>query len=104
MSKSGEAPPGRKPEADIARWYDENFAQRLPRLESLSGEHLATPVNYIGLLNDPVVAYLSFGIRHSVHHRGQLSAYLRPMGAKVPAIYVESAEEPFPPATRSASS
>ena len=24
------------------------------------------------------------------HHRGQLSAYLRPMGAKVPAIYGES--------------
>jgi len=90
-----------KPGADIARWYDENFAQRLPRLEALSGEHLATPVDYIGLLNDPAVAYLSFGIRHSVHHRGQLSAYLRPMGAKVPAIYVESADEPFPPATHS---
>ena len=34
--------------------------------------------------------------RHSVHHRGQLSAYVRPMGARVPAIYVESADEPFP--------
>ena len=84
-----------RPGADIARWYDENFAQRLPRLEALSGEHLATPVNYIGLLNDPAVAYLNFAICHSVHHRGQLSAYLRPMGAKVPAIYVESADEPF---------
>jgi hypothetical protein len=59
-----------KPGADIARWYDENFAQRLPRLEGLSSEHLATAVDYIGLLNDPAVAYLSFGIRHSVHHRG----------------------------------
>jgi uncharacterized damage-inducible protein DinB len=93
-----------KPGADTARWYDENFAERLPRLGALSGEHLATPVDYIGLLNDPAVAYLSFAIRHSVHHRGQLSAYLRPMGAKVPAIYVESADEPFPPATRSAGS
>ena len=93
-----------RPGADIARWYDENFAQRLPRLEALSGEHLATPVNYIGLLNDPAVTYLNFAICHSVHHRGQLSAYLRPMGAKVPAIYVESADEPFPPATQSANS
>jgi uncharacterized damage-inducible protein DinB len=93
-----------KPGPVMARWYDENFAQRLPRLEALSGEHLATPVDYIGLLNDPAVAYLSFGIRHSVHHRGQLSAYLRPMGAKVPVIYVESADEPFPPAAHSASS
>jgi uncharacterized damage-inducible protein DinB len=93
-----------KPGPDMARWYDENFAQRLPRLEALSGEHLATPVDYIGLLNDPAVAYLSFGIRHSVHHRGQLSAYLRPMGAKVPAIYVESADERFTPSVQSATS
>ena len=28
-----------------------------------------------------------------VHHRGQLSAYLRPMGAKVPAIYGPSADD-----------
>jgi hypothetical protein len=27
-----------------------------------------------------------------------VSAYLRPMGVKVPAIYVESADEPYPPA------
>jgi uncharacterized damage-inducible protein DinB len=28
-----------------------------------------------------------------VHHRGQLSSYLRPMGAKVPSIYGPSADE-----------
>jgi uncharacterized damage-inducible protein DinB len=28
-----------------------------------------------------------------VHHRGQLSSYLRPMGAKVPAIYGPSGDE-----------
>ena len=30
----------------------------------------------------------------AIHHRGQLSAYLRPMGAKVPSIYGPSADEP----------
>ena len=30
------------------------------------------------------------GLKHSIHHRGQLSMYLRPMGAKVPSIYGES--------------
>jgi uncharacterized damage-inducible protein DinB len=34
--------------------------------------------------------YLNFVVKHSVHHRGQLSMYLRPMGAKVPSIYGES--------------
>jgi uncharacterized damage-inducible protein DinB len=81
----------------VAEWYDENYKERRPRLEALSGEDLATPVDFMGLRNDPAVAYLNIAIRHSVHHRGQLSAYLRPMGAKEPAIYVESADEPFPP-------
>ncbi len=30
----------------------------------------------------------------AIHHRGQLSVYLRPMGAKVPAIYGPSADDP----------
>jgi uncharacterized damage-inducible protein DinB len=30
-----------------------------------------------------------------VHHRGQISTYLRPMGAKVPQIYGPSADEPM---------
>ena len=29
-----------------------------------------------------------------VHHRGQLTTYLRPMGSKVPQIYGPSADEP----------
>lgn len=90
-------PPSIQTGSDVAQWYEEHFAQRLPVLESLSGEHLATPVDYLGLRNDPAVAYLNIAIRHSVHHRGQLSAYLRPMGVRVPAIYVESCDEPFPP-------
>jgi uncharacterized damage-inducible protein DinB len=80
---------------EIAQWYAENFASRMPVLKGLSNEDLATQVDYIGLRNDPAVAYLNIAIRHSVHHRGQLSAYLRLMGARVPAIYVESADEPF---------
>jgi len=80
----------------IAAWYAENFRRRVPMLRELSGGHLATPVDFLGLRQDPAVCYLNIAIRHSVHHRGQLSAYLRPMGAKVPAIYVESADEPYP--------
>ena len=35
---------------------------------------------------------LALAIKHSVHHRGQLSTYLRPMGGKVPGIYGPSAD------------
>ncbi len=30
----------------------------------------------------------------AIHHRGQLSTYIRPMGGKVPSIYGPSADEP----------
>ena len=81
---------------DVAHWYAEQFAGRLPLLVALTDEELATPVPYLDLRRDPAVAYLGIAVRHSVHHRGQLSAYLRPMGATVPAIYVESGDEPYP--------
>ena len=38
----------------------------------------------------PAVAFLQVGMNHTIHHRGQLTSYLRSMGAKVPAIYGES--------------
>ena len=37
--------------------------------------------------------FIWFILFDSIHHRGQLSAYLRPMGGKVPAIYGPSADE-----------
>jgi uncharacterized damage-inducible protein DinB len=37
--------------------------------------------------------FLWFILFDAIHHRGQLSAYLRPMGGKVPAIYGPSADE-----------
>ena len=47
------------------------------------------------MINAPAVTFLNFMNVHAIHHRGQLSAYLRPMGAKVPKIYGGSADEPF---------
>jgi uncharacterized damage-inducible protein DinB len=68
----------------VAEWYGAEFEKRRVLLEELSGEELVTPVEYCGgLRNDPAVAYLKIKIRHSVHHRGQLSTYLRGIGARV---------------------
>jgi uncharacterized damage-inducible protein DinB len=40
----------------------------------------------------PVGQFLWFILFDAIHHRGQLSAYLRPMGGTVPAIYGPSAD------------
>ena len=43
--------------------------------------------------NQPVGGFLWFILFDAIHHRGQLTTYLRPMGAKVPAVYGPSADE-----------
>lgn len=40
----------------------------------------------------PVAQFLWMILFDAIHHRGQLSAYLRPMGGTVPAIYGPSAD------------
>lgn len=87
-------PPADKTTAEIAADYGARAAELLAQIKDLSGEHLAKPVTFYAWTL-PCVAFLQFMQKHSVHHRGQLSAYLRPMGAKVPSIYGGSADENF---------
>jgi uncharacterized damage-inducible protein DinB len=42
--------------------------------------------------NDPIGPFLWAMLFDEIHHRGQLTAYLRPMGGKVPAVYGPSAD------------
>ncbi|MBI3681347.1 MAG: DinB family protein [Acidobacteria bacterium] len=88
-------PEDMKTSADVLAYYDANYGPALAKVKALSGEQAAKTIDFYGVFNLPGVAYLGFMIKHSCHHRGQLSAYLRPMGAKVPSIYGGSADEPF---------
>jgi uncharacterized damage-inducible protein DinB len=76
--------------ADVAKWYADSFAKDVERLTTVSGEQLAKVLDFRGIFQWPAVVFLEIGLRHSIHHRGQLSTYLRPAGGKVPAIYGES--------------
>ena len=79
--------------ADVAAWYGVAFQANFERLTQLSSEQLLKVVDFRGLFQYPAVLYLQFALNHSIHHRGQLSVYLRPMGAKVPSIYGESYDD-----------
>ncbi len=79
--------------AEMVGYYEAGFRDTMARIRALTPEELATPVDFMGIFNYPVVSYLTFFSNHSIHHRAQLSTYLRPMGAKVPAIYGPSADE-----------
>lgn len=44
------------------------------------------------MMESPVGEFIWYLFFDAIHHRGQLAAYLRPMGGKVPAIYGPSAD------------
>jgi len=76
--------------ADIAAWYAKSFEASFERLGTLSGEQLLKILDFRGLFQLPAVSYCQFILNHTIHHRGQLSVYIRPMGGSVPSIYGES--------------
>lgn len=93
------ANPENKPQtsAEVVAWYDENLKRAAARVAEMTPEQLLTPIAFFGVFNLPAVLYLGFLNNHSIHHRGELATYLRPMGSKVPSIYGGSYDEPFQP-------
>jgi uncharacterized damage-inducible protein DinB len=71
------------------------MARATERVRKLSPEQLMKPIEFFGVFNLPAAFYMGFLNNHSIHHRGQLAAYLRPMGSKCPSIYGGSYDEPW---------
>ena len=94
-SDESETPEALRTIADVSAWYSKQFSAALEQLKSLSLEALAKPINFMGIATLPAVLFLGWLRNHSIHHRGQLSTYLRPMGSKVPQIYGGSHDHPF---------
>lgn len=84
-----------KTSAELTAWYGAEYAKGLERLKGLSDADLVRDVSFFGMETHAAVYYLTYLMLHTAHHRGQLAAYLRPMGSKVPSIYGGSADEPF---------
>jgi uncharacterized damage-inducible protein DinB len=80
--------------SEVTALYERKIPELLEHVKALTGEQLAKQIQFFNF-NLPAALYLNFAQVHSIHHRGQLSVYLRPMGAKVPAIYGGSADEPM---------
>ena len=83
--------------ARIVEWYEARIGPLWDQLRELDAAKLVQSIDFYGMFSLPAVNYISLMSRHSIHHRGQLSAYLRPMGGKVPGIYGPSADEPIQP-------
>ena len=96
FGKSPEKPESITTPEQISAWYGENMAGAIEKLSAYTPDEAARLLDFYGFLQAPAVGIVSFAMRHSIHHRGQLSSYIRPMGGKVPSIYGPSADEnPF---------
>jgi uncharacterized damage-inducible protein DinB len=82
-----------KTPAEIAAWYEQRYARNFEALTKLTSQQLLKIVDFRGMVQRPAVTFLMTGLHHTIHHRGQLSSYLRCMGAKVPSIYGESYDD-----------
>lgn len=78
--------------SDGAARYKDRVTAALGRVRAVPEDKLSAVIGVPGIMEMPTLDFLSVALKHSIHHRGQLSAYLRAMGGKVPGIYGPSAD------------
>jgi uncharacterized damage-inducible protein DinB len=83
--------------AELLKALDEAAAQARNALEKTSDEHLMTNWKLLArgnvVIESPRYEMIQETINHWAHHRGQMTVYLRLMGAKVPALYGPSSDD-----------
>lgn len=79
--------------------FDANVADARSALESVTGDDLDVPWSLkMGervLLTSPRGPLVRQHLNHLIHHRGQLTVYLRLVDVPLPSIYGPTADEPW---------
>jgi uncharacterized damage-inducible protein DinB len=82
---------------DAVGLLDRSFATLLEKLAATTDDRWMRPGKFFAgeqLIAEAPCSQLAWMlILDAIHHRGQLSTHLRPMGSKVPAIYGPSADD-----------
>jgi uncharacterized damage-inducible protein DinB len=89
-----------KTTADTLSQFDDHLQQVRETLKDLIVDRLSRPFILKDgddvMVNAPLAEYLSSTLNHWIHHRGQLTVYMRLRDIAVPAIYGPSGDEnPF---------
>lgn len=95
--RPAEAPSSRE---ELLRVFDAGVAALAGALAAASDEDLAATWTFRNgervIMSEPRAAVIrTVGLSHIIHHRGQLSVYLRLLDIPVPGLYGPSADEPF---------
>ena len=82
---------------DAVATLDQTFGEIIERLGSIDEETWMSPAKFFAgehmVMEGPRMQLAWVLFLDAVHHRGQLSTHLRPMGSKGPAIYGPSADD-----------
>jgi uncharacterized damage-inducible protein DinB len=82
---------------EIVETYDRHHDALTARMQGVDANHWEREVPFVmdgkELMRTPGYEMAWGFLLDQIHHRGQLSTYLRPMGSTVPAIYGPSADE-----------
>ena len=97
MSQQRPAPPASF--ADIIPAFERSARETATRVANLSDDELNQTMKFPsgpGTMSDMRrMDVLWLSLMDQIHHRGQLSVYLRMAGGKVPSMYGPSADEPW---------
>ena len=86
-------PPMPSTAKEVVDSYEKQSASVCARLSALPEQRWSGPLNFFG--RDRVASGMAWSFLFDiVHHRGQITTYLRPMGSTVPQVYGPSADEP----------
>jgi uncharacterized damage-inducible protein DinB len=82
---------------ELVQALDKAAADARAALEKTTDEHLMTPWRLLArgqvVMETPRHVMIRDTINHWAHHRGQMTVYMRLLGAKVPALYGPSADD-----------
>jgi uncharacterized damage-inducible protein DinB len=86
-------PPMPAPMKEVLEEYERQSAGMASRWSALPAERWDGTLDFFGKQQPASSMAWSF-LFDVVHHRGQITTYLRPMGSSVPRIYGPSGDEP----------
>ena len=78
--------------AEAVAHYQKETSAAVERVRGLSGEQWTEVLDMFGMFQARRLDFLSMTAKHVVHHRGQLTSYLRAMGGSVPSVYGPTAD------------
>ena len=77
----------------LADDFEKAYSKVLADMEKMTDADLGNPVEFAG---DKSTAgeFIQYMLFDQIHHRGQMSVYIRLAGGKVPSVYGPSADDP----------